>query len=251
MTYKWVDCKQFKLPSVVPPTRGHLEMQGHSWLPQGIGVYWPLVPRCQEFETSCSGQNSQHNKQCLLDVNGTRTNKRSPTNWPLCTPPGPQKKEATGRSLWSSLILKFYLMYLELCEAPAGQAYGPNLFLSLHFKIYLQGMDRSQIQAAGYLSSKTLGSILAPAWADIGLCQLILGLSIEKCWESLKRKKTAVTAHCDCHKLSCVLPRTLLNMDKRASQVVGKQFLSSVGSGEIPASWYFPFLPVLKHNALQ
>ena len=48
-----------------------------------------------------------------------------------------------------------------------------------------------------------------------------------------------------CHQLSSVLSRTLLSMEKVASQVMRKQFGPSVGSRKIPAPWYFPSLSVL------
>lgn len=157
-----------------------------------------------------------------------------------------------GKILWSSLLLKPYLMHLELlwstCQAsiwpkPVPQA--PHQDLSPR---YGQEPD-SGPQAI--CPTRHLAPSWPRRWADTGLCQLILGLSNWECWESLRRKETAVIAHCDYHQLCSVLSRTLLGMEKVASQVMGKQFLPSVGSGDIPAPCFFPSLSVLKHNAPQ
>ena len=151
-----------------------------------------------------------------------------------------------GKILWSSLLLKPYFMHPELLWSTCQASIWPKPVPQPHIQIYLQGMERSQIQATGYLSNKTLGSILAQATsrhrampADSWTTPL---RNAEKVPEGMRLRSLFIVI---CHQLSSVLSRTLLSMEKVASQVMRKQFGPSVGSRKIPAPWYFPSLSVL------
>lgn len=83
--------------SVVPSSRGHLEMQ----LSKGTGV-----PGKQNI--------LQWIEQSMLCQQHPPTDKRYVTKWPLYTAPGLQKQEAIEKIIFSSLLSKPYLMNLEL-----------------------------------------------------------------------------------------------------------------------------------------
>lgn len=82
-----------------------------------------------------------------------------------------------------------------------------------------QGMERSQIQAHRLFVQQD-GSILAQAMSRHRAMPADSWTKQLRNVESPRRNETAVIAHCDCHQLSSVLSRTLLSMERVASQVM-------------------------------
>lgn len=153
-----------------------------------------------------------------------------------------------GKILWSSLLLKPYFIYPELlwstCQA---RSIWPKPVLNLTSRFISKVRRGARFQAHRlFVQQDTWLHPLAQAMsrhrampADSWTKQL---RNVEKVPEGMRLRSLLIVI---CHQLSSVLSRTLLSMEKMASQVMRKQFWPSVGSRKIPAPWYFPSLSVL------
>lgn len=193
MIHKWADHRQFKLPLVGPSSRGPLEMQGHSWLSQWMGVYQPLVPRCQECATLHSGENNttinsasqtstalpltnaaRQTGSCTQLQGGRRSNGKEPL-----------KLTAFKALLYASWAFVKHLPgkhMAQTCSSTSHQDLSPR---------YGEEPD-SGPQAI--CPTRHLAPSWPRQWVDTGLCQLTLGLSN---WEMLRKsQKEWDCGHC-------------------------------------------------------